>query len=397
MKVLLISANSLVTPYPVYPLGLDYVAGAIAADHEVRIEDINNMGDYDSLGRAISGYSPDIIGISLRNIDSSDTVDSKGFMGEYRQCVDTIRRHSRAPLVLGGSGFSLFPEKIMEILGADYGIIGEGERLPLLLKAIENDQQTSGIPGVVTPDIAGTAPLPLEKSFSRNYAPDRSHLRFYLQNGGMLNLQTKRGCPFRCIYCTYPHIEGKRLRLFSPEDVASAALRLQNVGAKYLFITDSVFNSDSTHSIKVAHAFKSAGVSVPWGAFFAPTDPPDGYFETMAGAGLTHVEFGTESLSDNMLKSYRKPFQADDVSKAHEAANEAGLHVAHYFLLGGPGEDKKSLNETLSNILNLDNSVFFFFALCVFIRIRRFMTRQWRQDRFQGLKTYLNRFSIGLN
>ena len=388
MKVLLISANTLTTPYPVYPLGLDYVADAIAADHEIKIVDINNLGEHGSLGKEIGDYSPDIIGISLRNIDNADSVNRKGFISEYRQYVKAIREYSKAPLVLGGSGFTLFPAEVMEALGAEYGIIGEGERFALLLKAMEKQEDPSRIPGIMTLAEEKAIPDPFDRSFALNYVPDISRTKYYLKNGGMLNLQTKRGCTFRCIYCTYPRIEGSNLRFIPPEDAANNALRLQNSGAKYFFVIDSVFNSDYSHSIKVARAFKNAGVSIPWGAFFAPTNPPEGYFRIMADAGLSHVEFGTESLSGNMLKTYKKPFGAKHIFNAHKAAIEAGLFVAHYFLLGGPGEDEDSLNETLSNIAMLNKSVFFFFALCEFIRILLFMTLQWKRVRYQGLRAY---------
>ena len=388
MKVLLISANTLTTPYPVYPLGLDYVADAIAADHDIKIVDVNSLGEHGSLGKEIGDYSPDIIGLSLRNIDNADSVNEKGFICEYQQYVKTIRENSNAPLVLGGSGFTLFPSEVMEALGAEYGIIGEGERLALLLEAMEKQEDPARIPGIMTLPEEKAIPDPFDRSFTLNYGPDISRTRYYLKNGGMLNLQTKRGCTFRCIYCTYPRIEGSHLRLIPPEDVAKNALRLQDSGAKYFFVTDSVFNSDYTHSIEVARAFKSAGVSIPWGAFFAPTKPPEGYYKIMADAGLSHVEFGTESLSANMLKTYKKPFGIKHIFKAHKAAIKAGLFTAHYFLLGGPGEDEDSLNETLSNIAMLNKSVLFFFALCEFIRILRSMTLQWRRARYQGLGAY---------
>ncbi|MGB6012641.1 MAG: radical SAM protein, partial [Desulfobacterales bacterium] len=179
---------------------------------------------------------------------------------------------------------------------------------------------------------------------------------------GMLNLQTKRGCHFKCIYCTYPHIEGHKLRLIPPEQVAKTALQLQNAGAKYMFITDSAFNADDQHSIEVAQAFQKARVSVPWGAFFKPTNPHEDYFKFMADAGLTHVEFGTESLSDQVLTAYRKPFRRHHVFQSHKAANDAGLYVAHYFLMGGPGEDSESVNETLNAIDKLTKTVLFFFC-----------------------------------
>ena len=361
MKTLLISANTLTTPYPVYPLGLDHVADAISSHHEVRIADVNALGDVNPLLRIIDTFAPDVIGMSIRNIDNTDQSDQRSFMEEYRRFVTAIRKHTQAPLVLGGSGFTLFPEEMMDALGAEYGVVGEGERLSDLLGAMEKKEPIIGIPGVVTQAGPKTIPPPLVSPWGRKHLPDSPHLQYYLKNGGMLNLQTKRGCPFRCIYCTYPHIEGRKLRLLSPEAAAEDALRLQRVGAKYFFVTDSVFNSDPAHSMAVAEAFIKAGVKIPWGAFFAPVDPPDGYFELMARAGLTHAEFGTESLCDNMLKSYEKPFRIKHVFRAHKAAIDSGLYVSHFFLLGGPGEDGDSIDETLNNIEKLTRGVFFFF------------------------------------
>jgi len=362
MKVLLVSANTLREPYPVYPLGLDYVAGAIASDHQVFIADMNSLGDQDSLAAVIEEFSPDVIGLSLRNIDNTDTTDPTGFIGQYRSIVEVIRKHSEARLILGGSGFTIFPHETMQALDADYGIIGEGERLGLLLKAIQNHEDTGSIPGVITRKSKNVLPVPWEGKISRSLIPNPANLKYYLENGGMLNLQTKRGCHFKCVYCTYPHIEGRKLRLMDPEEIATAAKRLQASGAKYFFITDSVFNADYAHSIAVAEAFKKAGISIPWGAFFTPLKQPEDYFSILADAGLTHVEFGTDSLSNRVLASYRKPFRDQQVFGAHQAAIDAGLYVAHYFLLGGPGENPQTLRETLTAVSRLEKSALFFFC-----------------------------------
>ena len=370
MKVLLISANTLTEPYPVYPLGLDYVAAAIADGHEFQIADMNTLSGYDALlaGRSSGSGWPkdllaaDVIGISLRNIDNTDTTDPKGFFNAQRELIQKIRGHSSALIVLGGSGFTIFPEEIMNALDADYGIVGEGERLSLLLDALENQKDATSIPGVVTGRHPKPVPLPWNGGFHRNFYKDPSRFEFYLKNGGMLNLQTKRGCSLNCIYCTYPHIEGAAQRLIDPAEVADTALQLQKAGARYFFITDSTFNTDYAHTLNVAQAFIHAGVSIPWGAFFMPNKMPDDYFRNLRDAGLTHVEFGTESLSNPVLASYRKPYQSRHVFSAHQSAIDAGLHVAHYFLLGGPGENADTLEETLSGITNLNKSVFFFFC-----------------------------------
>ncbi len=362
MKVLLISANRFTMPYPVYPLGLDYVVAAISAKHRVRIADMNAIGGLSGLGQIIGEFAPDIIGISLRNADNTDADDPKGFIGQYQEITACIRSVSNAPIVLGGSGFTIFPAEMMKALQADYGIIGEGERLVLLLDALEKGNDLSQIPGLVCREAFVQIPKPLASAVSPASLPDMPHTAYYLKNGGMLNLQSKRGCNCNCIYCTYPHIEGRKLRPVPSEEVAQAALRLQKAGAKYFFITDAAFNSHYEHSAEVARAFRKAGVSIPWGAFFIPTCPPEGYYQCLAEGGLRHAEFGTESLSDTVLTAYGKPFRISDVFASHKAAVEAGVHAAHYFLLGGPGEHADTLGKTLSEIERLEKTVLFFFC-----------------------------------
>lgn len=361
-KVILISANMMKKPYPVYPLGLDYVAGALKSVYETKILDMNDFSSPDLLGEEVRRYAPDYIGLSIRNIDNTDTINSRGFLSDYQELVDTIRRHSTAPLILGGSGYTVFPLEFVRALDADYGLAGEGERLPLLLDALENQTDVSAVPGIVTRQTSSVDYRPWDREMHRYFDPAAAHTKYYLSYGGMLNLQTKRGCPFRCGYCTYPHIEGSKMRFFDPQEVARQARDLQDAGAKYIFITDSAFNASYEHSTKVARAFKEARISIPWGGFFAATVPPDDYYAALADAGLTHVEFGTESMCDGMLKNLRKPFVSADVFRAHQKALDAGLFIAHYFLLGGPGENEETLRQTLQGVDQLERAVFFFFC-----------------------------------
>ena len=360
MRILLVSPNTLTVPYPVYPLGLDYVAGAIGLKHEVRIADMNVTGQVE-LAELLRVYAPEIIGISCRNIDNTEAGDPLAFVGGYRQFVQWLRQYSDAVLVCGGSGFTIMPAQVFAALDVDYGIVGEGERFALLADALASGANPGDIPGVMTSADRGEAPLPWQGEPARLFRQDAGHIRFYLEQGGMLNLQSKRGCSFSCIYCPYPHIEGSTQRLVPPPEVARTALALQEAGARFLFITDSAFNSDIRHSLEVAGAFREAELKIPWGAFIAPVRLPPEYFRVMAGAGCSHVEFGTESLSGAMLRRYRKPFRETDVLAAHHQAREAGIHVAHYFLLGGPGESAATISETLDRIEQLDRAVLFFF------------------------------------
>lgn len=363
MRILLISPNILTSPYPVYPIGLDYVAGSVPREHEVRIGDMNIISR-EELAVILNEYDPEVIGLSCRNIDNTDAGDPQLFIDEYRKLVEWLRQRTGAIIVCGGSGFTIMPDRIFAELGVDYGVIGEGERFGLLVDALRNGREPDQVPGVITSPGAEVLPPPWGGKRIRQFRTDAAHLQFYLDLGGMLKLQTKRGCSFNCIYCSYPHIEGRKHRLIPPDEVARTALELQEGGAGYFFVTDSAFNSDIAHSLAVARAFKDAGVTIPWGGFFAPLKLPDDYFSVMADAGLCHVEFGTESMSAAMLKTYRKPFTVADVLAAHRQARAAGLHTAHYLLMGGPGETAATVSDSLDSLANLESlerTVFFFF------------------------------------
>lgn len=362
MKILLISANPLTEPYPVYPLGLDYLAYTVSPRHTTQVADINVAGNTEALLHEARHFAPDLIGLSIRNVDNTDITSAQGFIEIYQRLIHALKSEFDIPVLLGGSGFTLFPSSMMRTLQADYGLIGEGERLEHFLDALENKEDVSHVPGVVTRNTTPEIPPPWNKGIRRLFDSQAHHVPFYLNKGGMLNLQSKRGCPFQCTYCTYPHIEGHNLRLIPPDKVAETARQLQEAGASYLYITDSVFNADYEHSAQVAREFIKAGLKIPWGAFFSPTPPPTGYFELMAEAGLKHVEFGTDSLSDRILANYGKPFRSQQVFRAHEAANEANLYTAHYLLLGGPGEDAASLEDTLDELDKLDRTVLFFYC-----------------------------------
>ena len=360
MKILLISPNSLTVPYPVYPIGLDYVAGCVSGEHQVRIADLNVIS-LAALEELLHDFSPEIIGLSCRNIDNTEAGEPLFFIDAYGKLVVWLRERSKAVLVCGGSGFTIMADRVFATLGVDYGIIGEGERFGLLVDALQQGLDPTRIPGVLSSFSSFETPDPWTGKPVRAFRHQASHVEFYVKNGGMLNLQSKRGCSFNCIYCPYPHLEGKRHRLVPPDEVAKTAMDLQEAGAKYLFLTDSAFNSDVAHSLAVAKAFKAAGVSIPWGGFFAPLKLPTDYFTIMADAGCKHVEFGTESLSAAMLATYRKPFGVAEVFTAHTQALDAGLHAAHYFLLGGPGESPATVSESLDRIERLNKTVLFFF------------------------------------
>ena len=144
MRVLLVSANREHIPDPIFPLGLAYVAAATRqADHEVAVADLCfGRRPLDTLRHTIRSFRPDAIGLSLRNVDNAAWPRTTDYLDWHRQVLATVRHSCEAPVILGGSGFSILPEAYLQALHADFGLVGEGEEtFPRLLEALAHDER----------------------------------------------------------------------------------------------------------------------------------------------------------------------------------------------------------------------------------------------------------------
>ena len=130
-NIVLISANITCEPFSVYPLGMSTVASDIRKrGHNVIEWDFLVEGKaMDNLLSLVKDEVPDVVGISLRNIDNCNSITSTSYTEFYREIVSNLRKVTSKPIVLGGAGYSLFPEILLEKVGADYGIAGEGEEV----------------------------------------------------------------------------------------------------------------------------------------------------------------------------------------------------------------------------------------------------------------------------
>lgn len=363
-RILLISANRYKEPYPVYPLGLSYLKGYILRElpHlEVEIVDCNILSD-EEIGRRIEVFRPDIIGLSLRNIDGANSLDVRDFLEHYQELVTLIRKSSTAYLVIGGAGFSIFPEVISERLMPDFSIVGEGEKAFIdLINHLEKREESAS---VKMDKSMGSCKIINQGSLgylsTLDVAFEEDLVGWYWQSSGMLNLQTKRGCPYNCIYCTYPLIEGRQVRTLDPEKTVEDLLRLKrNHGINYVFFTDSVFNIGKSYNLKLASLLIESNAKINWGAYFRPSGLDNETMRLFKESGLTHIEFGTESFCDTQLVNYGKGFSFEDVVKSSDICLDLGIYYAHFLILGGYGETKQTIAETMVNSKRLRHTVFF--------------------------------------
>ena len=230
-----------------------------------------------------------------------------------------------------------------------------------LIQSLENNTDYRSIEGLVYREndlIVVNERKSYLKSLDLSFDP--SLTGFYWEKSGMMNLQTKRGCPYNCIYCTYPLIEGSKVRTLDPEKIVETLSDLyfkQNID--YVFFTDSVFNINNDFNKALAERIIKAELKIRWGAYFSPHNLDHATLDLYKRAGLTHIEFGTESLSDSTLRHYSKHFTVDEVVGISAICNKLDIYFAHFMILGGYGETEASIDENFENSKRIDNTVFF--------------------------------------
>ena len=349
MKLLLISANRERDPYPVFPIGLACLAGPLAAaGHVLSVLDLCFESDPpQAISSALAAFHPDAVVISLRNLDNVTWPGTRSYLDGVREIVALC--HVRAVTIIGGSGFSLMPVEILAAVGADYGVAGEGEQqLPRLLDCLESGGDPSELSGVIVPGRSGfIPPLPVESLGT----PDRTlfDVAGYYREGGMANVQTKRGCPFSCSYCIYPLLEGRCMRLRPIEEIIAEICTLVNdFGISYLYFVDDIFNYPPEFASKLCRTMKAGKLAVNWSAFINPDFITPELMNDMLEAGCDAVEFGSDSGSPQMLKNLRKSFSVEDLRMASRLCKELGMDFAHYMLFGGPGETRATIMESFA-------------------------------------------------
>jgi len=350
MKVLLISANTERINVTPLPLGLACVAAATRrAGHDVRLLDLMTQEDPQSrIREAIETSSPGVIGISVRNIDDQVRSGGRFLLEEVRRVVRCCRDFSRAPLVLGGAGYSIFPESVLIYLGADMGIRGEGETaFPALLDRLARHADPSAVPGLHLPGRGRR----VEMTCTRNLdsLPLSGALEFLTSRDEELWLpfQTRRGCPMGCSYCSTAAIEGRRIRKRSPASAVDELARCAAAGFRQVYFVDNTFNLPRGYAKALCRAILGRGLRIRWRAILYPGGIDEGLAALMAEAGCAEASLGFESGSERMLRSLNKRFSPEQVRRTSGLLARHGIRQMGFLLLGGPGETRDSVIESL--------------------------------------------------
>lgn len=353
MKIVLVNTN-LMKP-PVVPVGLDYLATALKAKgHQVDLLDLCRAEDWkQACNEYFSKNSPDAIGITIRNTDDCYFASQDFILPRIKQIVNYIKTKNPAPIILGGVGFSLMPEKILEYMDVPLGIAGEGEEsLPMLLEVLDKPAEYIKIPGLVC-KISGTyrrnPPEFIDLSSISLSARDTVDNLWYFNEGGMGGIETKRGCEQSCIYCADPISKGRWYRLRPPKDVADEFENFLNRGITHYHLCDSEFNLPREHAVEICRELisRNLGGKIQWYTYASPAPFDDELARLMKSAGCAGINFGVDSGNYNMLKTLGRDFMPSDINFATRLCRKHRIQVMLDLLIGGPGETRKTVRETI--------------------------------------------------
>ena len=116
---------------------------------------------------------------------------------------------------------------------------------------------------------------------------------------------------------------------------------------------DDVFTYPAKHAAAVCNALIKKNVKIQWSCFASPYGISKKLLTLIKKAGCTHIEFGSDALSNRVLAKLRKPFTVKEVLRASRLCNEIGIKCAHYIIFGAPGENHASLKRDLRQSASL--------------------------------------------
>ena len=335
LQILLINPNRILNP-PVIPIGLEYLKTSLEkCEYKVEILDLCfEPKPIKTLNKFLEVNNVDIVGITIRNIDTSSFFTSNYILPKINEIVQFLKNYN-IPIVLGGPGFSAMPNEILEYLKADYGVIGPGETaFPRLLKLWQNKSLNKK----------------LINGWKLDYDLDLIHYRGksikykkYLSKGGIVGFETHKGCENKCPYC----IEScKPISYKKVSHIISEIKYLVDQGYDHFHLCDSEFNSDLNFSINFCRELIKTNIPnlMKWALYMKPYPYNEEIFKLLHKSNAYLI-----TLSVDSYKKIRdlNQYSNNDLAKIIKYCKKYRIKLAIDLLTGYPNESLKSIKDCI--------------------------------------------------
>jgi radical SAM superfamily enzyme YgiQ (UPF0313 family) len=308
---------------------------------------------WEEIGQKIRDSKADVFGIS-----SSFTP----YHGEALEIGKIIKEWDRRKIVvMGGAHVSCDPEGVLRSPCVDYVILGEGEvRFPLLLGQIGKGKAKNieRIDGIGFRNDGSTRITPLQnfiQDLDSLPRPARELLdldRYRMRKKRSTMIITSRGCPHGCAYCSGHLVMGTSFRTRTPEAILKEMMECQKqYGTEAFDIEDDNFTFDQERAKRlmnlIIEAFGEGEIelSAMNGISFASLDGE--LLKLMKRAGFHTINLSYVSTDPSTKERMGRPKTATEFDNILEKAEQVGLHVIAYAILGMPGQTIEEMVDTL--------------------------------------------------
>ena len=341
------------------PIGLAYIAGYLDPDrHEVKVLDLMFSDDYlEETERTVREFQPDLIGVSLRNLDNVSYVDPQWTLPATKEVIDKVRSVTEAPIVCGGPGFSLLPEACFAYLGPDIGVAGDGgESFAQLADALESGETYYNLPGMVYRDAAGSIVRQgmAYSQFSNPPRFDQLDMARYEKAGFGIGVVTKLGDAFTNSIIAENNTASWRV-LRPIEDVIDEIQDLkERFGLRKIFFIDSGFNVPMTYAKALCRSLMEADLKIHWNSYLAPVPEAcdDEVLELMRDAGSGLVIVTNKAREDTERVSLES--RLEPLRQVCQRCDKVGINyvISQYF--GEPGETEETVEAKLNFLREIE-------------------------------------------
>lgn len=389
------------------PLGLGYLAANLR-QNGVACKIFDFAMWKNNLSKAVNivlSENPRFVGVSSLTYSYS----------KARELIRTIKsKNNNIKIIIGGFHVSALPEVSLSDSGADFVVIGEGEKA--LLSIVQNcdlkKKKWHEIPGIafweagriirnkgcnIIEDI-DSLPVPawdLLSPYSYNDSPG-----YFYSNGSSAPIITSRGCPHQCGFCTSWVVHGRGIRLRNPERIVDELeMLVKEFGIKYFDFCDDSFTEDKTHAIAVCKEIIKRKLDINWktpvGIRLNNIDSQ--LLAVMKESGCYELSFGIESYDEEVLRINKKPLDKEKIRENISLVKRFGFKTLGLFILGLPGDTEKSILKTI-NFASRSTFDFVFFSCAVPIPGTEMFDNAYGKEDLRGFEwsrfTFNKQFNI---
>lgn len=332
--------------FNIFPIGITYVSASLKqACHNVFTANLD--------------FHPDNTASVLHDLivnNDIDVVCTGGLSfdcGKVKEVVDTAR-HIKPQImtVVGGGIISSDPLPAMRVLGADIGVIGEGEiTMRELAHALDNGLPYEAIPGLILRKHNNGTHLitqPRDEILDIDNLPHPDYDGFnyseWTRISGSGLVVGSRSCTHNCTFCF--HTSGKKYRQRSLDSIFKEIdYQIERFDLKSLSLSDELFAFKKSRIYDFCERIRE--YNIPWAVALRVCDVDADLLRTMKASGCSGISYGLESADNSVLKSMRKGITSEQIKTALDSTFDAGLNVTGGFIFGDINETSETVANTL--------------------------------------------------